>query len=95
VLVQARPRALWRSFFNPDPAARHGMRWYTRMGRRVWFHEWKQFLLRDRRIADGPTLREFWGAPQDAQEVPLRVLRVRERRALPAAETGKQEQLTP
>ncbi|HEY4371815.1 MAG TPA: magnesium-protoporphyrin IX monomethyl ester anaerobic oxidative cyclase [Burkholderiales bacterium] len=80
VIVQARPRALWRSFFNPDAAARHGMRWYTRMGRRVWFHEWKHFLFIDRRIEDGPTLREFWGAPQDAQEVPLKVMRVREKR---------------
>lgn len=80
VIVQARPRAIWRSFFNPDPAARHGMRWYTRMGRRVWFHEWKHFLFIDRRIKGGPTLRQFWGAPQDAQEVPLKVLLLREKR---------------
>lgn len=76
LVVQARPRALWRSFLHPDPAARHGMRWYTRMGRRVWFHEWKNFLFSDRRVRDGPTLREFWGEPQDAQEVPLKVVRV-------------------
>jgi len=82
VLVQARPRALWRSFFNPDRAARHGMRWYTRMGRRVWFHEWKHFLFIDRRTAKGPSLREFWGAPQDAREVPLKVMPVREKKAL-------------
>ena len=82
VLVQARPRALWRSFFNPDPAASHGMRWYTRMGRRVWFHEWKHFIFSDRRTDHGPSLREFWGAPQDAQEVPLKVMLVREKRAL-------------
>ena len=74
VLVQTRPRALMRSFFNPDPAASHGMRWYTRMGRRVWFHEWAGFLFRDRRVSNGPTLREFWGAPQDAEEVPVRVV---------------------
>jgi anaerobic magnesium-protoporphyrin IX monomethyl ester cyclase len=74
-VVQIRPRALWRTFLNPDPAARHGMRWYTRMGRRVWFHEWKNFLFADRRVPNGPSLREFWGAPQDAQEVPLRIVR--------------------
>ena len=95
VLVQARPRALWRSFFNPDRAARHGMRWYTRMGRRVWFHEWKNFLLGDRRVADGPTLREFWGAPQDAQEVPLKVVRVRDRRETPARPALTQAKATP
>jgi anaerobic magnesium-protoporphyrin IX monomethyl ester cyclase len=75
VLVQARPRAVWRTFFNRDRAARHGMRWYTRMGRRVWFHEWRNFFFRDRRTKEGPTLAEFWGAPQDHQEVPLRIVR--------------------
>jgi anaerobic magnesium-protoporphyrin IX monomethyl ester cyclase len=78
VLVQARPRAVWRSFFQRDRAARHGMRWYTRMGRRVWFHEWKNFFFRDRRVTDGPTLTTFWGAPQDHQEIPLRIVRRRE-----------------
>jgi anaerobic magnesium-protoporphyrin IX monomethyl ester cyclase len=75
VLVQARPKAVWRSFFNRDRAARHGMRWYTRMGRRVWFHEWRSYFFRDRRVKDGPTLRDFWGEPQDHQEVPLRIVR--------------------
>jgi anaerobic magnesium-protoporphyrin IX monomethyl ester cyclase len=80
ILVQARPRALWRSFFQPDSAARHGMRWYTRMGRRVWFHEVTDFLFRDRRVSNGPTLRQFWGEPQDAEEVPVRVVRSRQAR---------------
>jgi anaerobic magnesium-protoporphyrin IX monomethyl ester cyclase len=78
VLVQIRPKAIWRSFLQPDRALRHGMRWYTRMGRRVWFHEWWSFFFRDRRVTNGPTLEEFWGAPQDHQEVPLRVVRIRE-----------------
>jgi len=73
ILLQARPKALWRTFFHPDPAFRHGMRWYARMGRRVWFHEWWNFLFRDRRVTTGPTLGRFWGAPQDHQEIPLRV----------------------
>ena len=85
VLVQARPKALWRSFFHPDRALRHGMRWYTRMGRRVWFHEWANFLWRDKRVTDGPTLREFWGAPQDHQEIPVRIVTRREREAGAAA----------
>lgn len=75
VLVQARPKALWRYLFNRDRAARHGMRWYARMGRRVWFHEWRNFFFRDRRTTEGPTLRAFWGEPQDHQEVPLRIIR--------------------
>ena len=79
VAVQARPKALWRSFFHPDSALRHGMRWYTRMGRRVWLHEWWGFLFRDRRAKNGPTLAEFWGAPQDHQEIPLRIVERREK----------------
>ncbi len=67
VVAQARPRALWR-LIRPAPDLSHGVRWYYRMGRRVWFHEIGNFLFRDRRIADGPTLAEFWGGPQDREE---------------------------
>ncbi|RUW37116.1 MULTISPECIES: magnesium-protoporphyrin IX monomethyl ester anaerobic oxidative cyclase [unclassified Mesorhizobium] len=68
VAVQSRPKALARILFHPDPEQRHSMRWYTKMGRRVWFREVWGFLARDRRVTDGPTLAEFWGAPQDAEE---------------------------
>lgn len=78
LIVQGRPKAMWRSFFNRDRAARHGMRWYTRMGRRVWIHEWIGYLFRDRRVKNGPTLEEFWGAPQDHDEIPLSIVRQRE-----------------
>jgi anaerobic magnesium-protoporphyrin IX monomethyl ester cyclase len=44
------------------------MRWYTKMGRRVWPHEVLSFLFRDRRMSNGPTLGQFWGAPQDTEE---------------------------
>jgi anaerobic magnesium-protoporphyrin IX monomethyl ester cyclase len=83
LLVQARPRAIWRVLFGYDRASRHGMRRYARMGRRVWFHEWRNFFFRDRwtRTRSGPTLAEFWGAPQDHQEVPLRIVRRRPPRA--------------
>jgi anaerobic magnesium-protoporphyrin IX monomethyl ester cyclase len=45
------------------------------MGRRVWFREVWGFLARDRRVKDGPTLAEFWGAPQDAEEESMLVAR--------------------
>ena len=51
------------------------MRWYTKMGRRVWFREIWGFLVRDGRLKDGPTLAEFWGAPQDAEEESMIVQR--------------------
>lgn len=73
IVLQARPKALWRSLLQPDRAARHGMNWFTRMGRRVLFHEWKHFWFHDRRTREGPTLAEFWGEPQDHEEIPLQV----------------------
>lgn len=73
IVLQARPRAIWRAFLQPDRASRHGMKWFTRMGRRVFLHEWWIFFFRDRFTKDGPTLAQFWGAPQDRQEIPLRV----------------------
>jgi anaerobic magnesium-protoporphyrin IX monomethyl ester cyclase len=72
VVLQARPRALARTLFHPDPGLRHAMRWYARMGRRVWFHEIRSFLFRDRRVAAGPSVAAFWGAPQDAEEEAMR-----------------------
>ncbi|PDS80557.1 magnesium-protoporphyrin IX monomethyl ester anaerobic oxidative cyclase [Rhizobium sp. L43] len=68
VAVQARPKALLRILLHRDPEQRHSMRWYTQMGRRVWFHEIVEFLFRRRHLRDGPTLENFWGAPQDAEE---------------------------
>ena len=72
-VVQLRPRALWRYVSHRDRKIRHGIRWYYRMGRRVWFHEIWNFLMRDRRLRDGPSLAAFWGAPQDAEEEALHV----------------------
>ncbi|WP_064693601.1 magnesium-protoporphyrin IX monomethyl ester anaerobic oxidative cyclase [Rhizobium aegyptiacum] len=68
VAVQARPKALMRILFHRDRKQRHSMRWYTQMGRRVWFHEILEFLFRRRHLKNGPTLESFWGAPQDAEE---------------------------
>ena len=73
ILLQARPKALWRSFFQQDKAARHGMRWFTHMGKRVMFHEWWIFFFCDKLVKDGPTLAEFWGEVQDKEEIPLRL----------------------
>ena len=83
VLVQARPKALVRTYFHPDKASRHGMRWYARIGRRVWLNEVKWFFTRDRFVTSGPTLGEFWGAPQDHQQEALSL-----RRAVPTQEAA-------
>jgi anaerobic magnesium-protoporphyrin IX monomethyl ester cyclase len=69
--MQLRPKALLRALHHRDPAIAAAQRWYYRVGRRVWFHEWANFLFRERRVADGPSVRELWGAPQVAEEAPL------------------------
>jgi len=70
-VLQARPKALWRTYLQPDPGLRHAMRWYAQMGRRVWPYEILHFLLR-RRTRTGPSVAAFWGAPQDGEENAMR-----------------------
>lgn len=60
-VVQLRPKALARMLFGGDAAYRHAMRWYTRIGRRVWLHEVFEFVFRTPRPQETPTLREFLG----------------------------------
>ena len=67
-IVQLRPKALWRVLAHRDAKLRRAMRWYTRMGRRVWPHEILSFLFRERRVKHGPSLAEFFGSAQDAEE---------------------------
>ncbi len=67
MVLQCRPRAIWRVLFQRDARLRHAMRWYTQMGRRVWPYEILNFM-RDRLLNRGPTVAEFWGAPQDREE---------------------------
>ncbi len=64
-VMQLRPRSLWRVLAHHDLPLRDAMRWYYQIGRRVWPHEIWNFLFRDRRLQDGPTLAEFWSASQN------------------------------
>ncbi|MEM8653083.1 MAG: hypothetical protein AAGF54_21360, partial [Pseudomonadota bacterium] len=50
-----------------DPEVRHGMRWYTRMGRRVWLSEVWEFIT-DSFLKDGPILSEYWGTMKQDPE---------------------------
>lgn len=68
VIVQLRPKALYRNFLQKDAGLRHAMQWYTAMGRRVWPYEIFHFLFTDRRVTDGPTVARFWGKAQDDEE---------------------------
>ncbi|WP_341368656.1 magnesium-protoporphyrin IX monomethyl ester anaerobic oxidative cyclase [Yoonia sp. BS5-3] len=49
ICLQARPKALYRSYLHPDPDLRHAMRWYTAMGRRVVLREIYHWLRHKRR----------------------------------------------
>ena len=60
--LQLRPRSLWRVWFHPDPDLRHAMRWYTKMGRRVWLHEFRDAFRFPAR--PGQTVAAFWGEGQ-------------------------------
>jgi len=68
LVVQLRPKALYRVLFHRDRGLRHAMRWYTKMGRRVWPHEVLGFLFRDKRTRHGPSVARFWGKAQDDEE---------------------------
>ena len=60
VIMQARPKAIMRWLFHKDKRLRRAMDWYNKIGRRVWFYEWFEFLC-CREIVSQPTkLNEFW-----------------------------------
>lgn len=67
VIMQLRPKALLRTLFGGDADYLHAMRWYVRIGRRVWFHEVYDFLT-SKLLENGPTLREFLGEPLHKNE---------------------------
>lgn len=69
--VQLRPRMLWRMLTSRDRDWQHAMRWYYRVGRRVWFHEIREFMRSLRGQRDSPTVQEFWGGSLSAQEEAL------------------------
>jgi len=66
-VIQLRPRSLRRVLAHSDQAIRDAMKWYYRIGRQVWPYEIRNFLLRDHRQTDGPTLANFWGPLQDTK----------------------------
>jgi anaerobic magnesium-protoporphyrin IX monomethyl ester cyclase len=72
VLMQARPRVLRRMLFHPDAGYRHAMRWYTKIGRRVWFHELFEFIFKTEVEKNGPRLSAFMGAMSPDREYAMR-----------------------
>jgi anaerobic magnesium-protoporphyrin IX monomethyl ester cyclase len=71
LVMQARPRALWRLLTLSGAKIRRAQRWYYQMGRRVWFHEVFGFFFRDKRVKHGPSVEQFWGATLAHEEEAL------------------------
>ncbi len=61
VLMQLRPSILYRTLFHTDTDFRYAMRWYTRIGRKVWFHEVYEFIFKTKLEKNGPKLSTFMG----------------------------------
>ncbi|WP_430401598.1 magnesium-protoporphyrin IX monomethyl ester anaerobic oxidative cyclase [Fluviicola sp.] len=60
ITVQLRPKALKRLFFHKEARLRSAMRWYTRIGRRVWFWELYQFFFVTKLTRDKVKMKDFW-----------------------------------
>jgi anaerobic magnesium-protoporphyrin IX monomethyl ester cyclase len=59
-VAQLRPRSLFRLYAHPDTGFRAAMRWYYRIGRKVWLHEVWQWLFHDRRTDGSFTVSRFF-----------------------------------
>ncbi|MDR1384897.1 MAG: magnesium-protoporphyrin IX monomethyl ester anaerobic oxidative cyclase [Planctomycetaceae bacterium] len=68
VTMQARPKALYRLLFQKDVRLRNAMKWYTRIGKRVWFAEWYQFFFTTKLTKEKVTLADFWAEPKPQTE---------------------------
>ena len=88
IIMQTRPRALRRLLACPNRKIREAMRWYYRIGRKVWFHEIAQFLWHDNRAKPEKTLLAYWGIRPVADEMVLSPIKPVER-AAPARRQSK------
>lgn len=60
ITVQLRPKALKRLFFHKEARLRSAMRWYTNIGRRVWFWELYQFFFVTKLTKNSVKMKDFW-----------------------------------
>mgnify|MGYP001333976605 CR=1 FL=1 len=60
IAIQLRPKALKRLFFHKEARLRSAMRWYTNIGRRVWFWELYQFFFVTKLTKKKVYLKDFW-----------------------------------
>jgi anaerobic magnesium-protoporphyrin IX monomethyl ester cyclase len=60
LIMQTRPRAVRRLLFHKEARLRSAMRWYTRIGRRVWFWELYQFFFVTKLSKERVKMKDFW-----------------------------------
>jgi len=60
LIMQTRPKAVIRLFFHREARLRSAMRWYTCIGRRVWFYELVQFFFVTKLTKDKIKMKDFW-----------------------------------
>ena len=60
VIMQTRPSSVMRLLFHREARLRSAMRWYTRIGRRVWMHELYQFFFVTKLSKQRMKMAEFW-----------------------------------
>jgi anaerobic magnesium-protoporphyrin IX monomethyl ester cyclase len=58
--MQIRLKSLKRLFFHPDKSLRKAMKWYYKIGRKVWFYELFCFFFMDKTRNKGLSLEGFW-----------------------------------
>lgn len=72
VLLQMRPKAIYRWLFNSDRRLRKAMFWYNNIGRRVWIHELYSFFFREKRLKSSVAIREFWRESDNSHHAPAK-----------------------
>lgn len=60
LLLQIRPKAIFRTYFQKDKSLRKAMQWYVNIGRRVWFWELYQFFFVTPRVKKTIQMKNFW-----------------------------------
>lgn len=71
LLMQTRPKVIKRMLFHPMPEYRQAMRWYSGVGKKVWFHEVFEFIFNTQHLKNPPTLNEFLGSSLSSREYAL------------------------
>jgi len=60
IIMQTRPSAILRLLLHKEARLRSAMRWYTRIGRRVWIWELYQFFFVTKLTTEKIKMKDFW-----------------------------------